>query len=79
MRGRKTLTRESRSKKVKWKTVSIPRGLADDIQKIIDEFGYWPSLGAYIREAALEKMRREKPGKVVPEPILAFEPQEKIK
>ncbi|GAH25029.1 unnamed protein product, partial [marine sediment metagenome] len=53
---------------------SLPKGLADDIQKIIDEFGYWPSLGAFIREAALEKLRREKPGKVVPEPILTLEP-----
>ena len=71
------MMRGSRSKRVEWKTVSIPKGLADDIQKVIDEFGYWPSLGAFIREAALEKLRRELPGKVVPEPILELNPEKK--
>jgi len=72
------LTRESRSKRVEWKTVSIPKRLADDIQEIIDEWGYWPSMGAFMREAALEKLRRERqsPGRVVDEPIVAFSREE---
>lgn len=36
-----------------WKTVSIPSRLAGDIQKLIDELGYWPSVGAFTREAAI--------------------------
>ncbi len=59
-------------KKIKYKTVSLPSRLADDIQELMDEFGYWPSLGAFVREAALDKLRRERlsPGKFVPEPIV---------
>lgn len=57
-----------------YKTVSIPKRLADDIKEVIDEFGYWPSLGSFVREAALEKMKRERqfPGKIVEEPIVSF-------
>jgi len=55
----KRLTREKKPK-VKWKTVSVPRDLAEDIQTVINESGYWPSVGAFIREAALEKLKRIK-------------------
>lgn len=59
-------------KKIKYRTVSLPSRLADDIQKLIDEFEYWPSMSAFVREAALEKLKREMltPGKFVPEPIV---------
>ena len=72
------MTRKRKDKKIKYKTVSLPKGLADDIQEIIDEFGYWPGLGAFVREAALEKLRRERqtPGKIVQEPIMVFSPEE---
>jgi len=75
------MPRDPKPKKTEYRTVSLPRRLAEDIQEIIDEFGYWPSMGAFVREGALEKMRRERqlPGKVIPEPILAFEPKEKRK
>lgn len=53
----KRLTRKKKPK-VKWKTVSMPRDLAEDIKAVIAELGYWPSLGAFIREAALEKLKR---------------------
>jgi len=72
------LTRERKAKKVKYRKISLPRRLADDIQELMDEFGYWPSLGAFVREAALEKLRRERqsPGKIVEEPIMIFSPKE---
>ena len=54
------MTREKRTKKNKYRTVSLPRRLADDIQEIIDEFGYWPSLEAFVREACLTKFKEEK-------------------
>ena len=43
----------------KYSTVSIPRGIADAIDELIDELGYWPSRGAFVREACLEKVRDE--------------------
>jgi len=43
----------------KWVTVSIPRGLSEDIQKLIDEVGYWPSLSSFVRDACIYKIRYE--------------------
>jgi Arc/MetJ-type ribon-helix-helix transcriptional regulator len=41
-------------------TVSLPRGIAVEIDRLIEELGYWPSRGAFAREACLEKIREEK-------------------
>jgi len=41
-------------------TVSIPVAIADDIDGLIGELGYWPSRGAFVREACIEKIRRER-------------------
>ncbi|GAG26163.1 unnamed protein product [marine sediment metagenome] len=43
----------------KYATVSIPRGIADALDELIEELGYWPSRGAFVREACLEKIREE--------------------
>ena len=44
---------------VKYVTVSIPRAVAEKIDYLIDELGYWPSRGSFVREACLEKIRVE--------------------
>jgi len=33
--------------------------LTDEIDVLIEELGYWPSRGAFVREATLEKVRKE--------------------
>lgn len=43
----------------KYATVSIPRGIADAVDELIEELGYWPSRGAFVREACLDKVRDE--------------------
>jgi len=43
----------------KYATISIPRGIANIIDELIEELGYWPSRGAFVREACLEKVREE--------------------
>ena len=43
----------------KYATVSIPRGIAEAIDELIEELGFWPSRGAFVREATLEKVREE--------------------
>ena len=43
----------------KYATVSIPRGIADAIDELIEELGYWPSRGSFVREATLQKIREE--------------------
>jgi Arc/MetJ-type ribon-helix-helix transcriptional regulator len=46
--------------KSKYVTVSLPTGISDEIDELIDELGYWPSRGAFVREACLTKIREEK-------------------
>lgn len=48
------------SKKRRYVTISLPRGIAEDIDKLIEDIGYWPSKGAFVREACTEKLWRER-------------------
>jgi len=43
----------------KYATISLPIGVAEDIDKLIEEFGYWPSRGAFARDACVAKIREE--------------------
>jgi metal-responsive CopG/Arc/MetJ family transcriptional regulator len=40
--------------------VSISIGILEEIDKLIEELRYWPSRSAFIREACLEKIRRDR-------------------
>ncbi len=42
----------------KYATVKILRALADDMDTLMEDIGYWPSRGAFVREACIEKMER---------------------
>lgn len=44
----------------KYATISIPIALAEAIDELNGELGYWPSRGAFVREAVLEKLRDER-------------------
>lgn len=48
------------SESTKYVTVSIPRGIADDIDLLIERLGYWPSKSSFVREACLEKIWSER-------------------
>jgi Arc/MetJ-type ribon-helix-helix transcriptional regulator len=41
-------------------TVSIPVAIADEIDRLIEQSGYWPSRSAFVREACLEKLFKER-------------------
>ena len=47
------------SKTVRYGTVSIPIAIAEEIDKLIELMGYWPSRSAFVREACVEKIRDE--------------------
>ena len=49
------------SSKKKYRTVSLPIGVADAIQQLIDELEFWPSVGAFAREACIKMIREEWP------------------
>lgn len=48
------------SESTKYVTVSIPRGIANDIDSLIKQLGYWPSKSSFVREACLEKIWSER-------------------
>ena len=43
-----------------YRTVSIPKPLAKDITRLMEDVGYWPSLGSFVREALIEKLQKER-------------------
>lgn len=47
------------AKKSKYKTISVPRGVSDLIEELIEELGLWPSVSAFAREACLDKIEKE--------------------
>ena len=49
------------AKKKKYRTVSLPWGVAEAMERLIDELGFWPSLGAFAREACIKMVREEWP------------------
>ena len=48
------------AEKTKYRTVSIPTGITDDVEKLIEELRYWPSVSSFVREATLEKLKVER-------------------
>lgn len=48
------------AKQGKYRTVSLPTGITDEVDKLIEELRYWPSVSSFVREAALEKLKVER-------------------
>jgi len=48
------------AKKSKYRTVSLLNSIAEEIESLIEELGFWPSVSAFVREACLEKIREER-------------------
>jgi Arc/MetJ-type ribon-helix-helix transcriptional regulator len=48
---------EERSRK--FGSASLPMGVLEAIDVLIEELRYWPSRSSFVREACLEKIRRE--------------------
>ncbi len=46
--------------KTKYVTVSLPISIAQSVDSLMEELGYWPSRSAFVREACLEKIRGER-------------------
>jgi Arc/MetJ-type ribon-helix-helix transcriptional regulator len=43
----------------KFGSVSLPTGVLEAIDALIEDLRYWPSRSSFVREACLEKIRRE--------------------
>jgi len=52
--------RRKRRKGAKFATISLPVRLIEEIERIVETFGYWPTKTDFVREAVLEKLERFK-------------------
>jgi hypothetical protein len=41
------------AKKSRYETLLIPSGVAEAVERLIEELGFWPSVGAFVREACI--------------------------
>lgn len=41
-------------------TISLPTSLVEEVERIVEEFGYWPRKTDFVREAVVQKMERYK-------------------
>ena len=48
------------ARKSKYRTVSIPKGITDEVEKLIEELQFWPSISSFVREATLTKLKVER-------------------
>jgi Arc/MetJ-type ribon-helix-helix transcriptional regulator len=44
----------------KYATISLPLAIMKAVDELINDLGYWPSRGAFVREACLEKIHEER-------------------
>ncbi|MBM3292521.1 ribbon-helix-helix protein, CopG family [Candidatus Bathyarchaeota archaeon] len=49
-----------KEKTEKYATISLPSAIMKAVDQLINDLGYWPSRGAFVREACLEKIHRER-------------------
>jgi len=52
--------RAEKRAKVEFSAISIPLPILEEIDRLIEGLGYWPSRSAFVREACLEKIERER-------------------
>jgi metal-responsive CopG/Arc/MetJ family transcriptional regulator len=46
--------------KSKYANISIPKSIANEIDELIEELGYWPSRGAFAREPCITKIKEKR-------------------
>lgn len=49
---------KAKKKRGFFSSISFPTALIKEIEKVVNEFGYWPNKTAFIREAVMEKLER---------------------
>lgn len=49
-----------KKKRRPYSSISIPTPLLEEIEKLAEELGYWPTKTAFIREACLEKLEKHR-------------------
>jgi len=52
-------TEETRPK-VEFSSVSIPKPVLEEVDDLIRKIGHWPSRSAFVREAVIDKINKER-------------------
>jgi Arc/MetJ-type ribon-helix-helix transcriptional regulator len=52
--------KEPRKGRGPFASLSLPRPLVEEIEKIVTQLGYWPNKTSFIREAVMEKMEKHR-------------------
>jgi metal-responsive CopG/Arc/MetJ family transcriptional regulator len=51
---------EKKSKRAQFTSVSMPKALMDEIERVVKELRYWPTKTAFVHHACLEELERYK-------------------
>jgi len=54
------MTKAEKKARGPFSSISFPTPLIKEIEKVVEELGYWPTKTAFIREAVMEKLERYK-------------------
>jgi len=47
-------------KKRSYSAITLPRSLVEEVERIVEEFRYWPRKTDFVREAVMENLERYK-------------------
>lgn len=43
-----------------YRSISLPKTLLDEVGKVLEELGYWPTKTAFVRQAVLDMLEKYK-------------------
>jgi len=52
--------REKRKARGPFSSISFPTPLIKEVEKVVEELGFWPTKTAFIREAVMEKLEKHR-------------------
>lgn len=52
--------KEKRKARGPFSSISFPTPLIKEVEKVVEELGYWPNKTAFIREAVMEKLEKRR-------------------
>jgi len=55
-------TRKKRKEGTRFATISLPTPLIEEVERIVEEFRYWPRKTDFVREAVVQKLEKYKEG-----------------
>lgn len=54
------MAKAKETRRLPYKSISLPARLMEEIAKIVKQLGYWPTKTDFIREACLQKLEKHR-------------------